>query len=59
MDEIVPSVNELGHGAAVNMLELIAVEEATRLDIIAKDISDSQADFDEDDFNPFKVCSCI
>ena len=54
-----PAVNELGHGATVNKLEVIASEEATRLDIIAKGRIDSQDDFDENYFDPFKFCSCI
>ena len=59
MDEIVPSVNELEHGAAMNKLEVVAVEEVTKLDTIVEDRLDSQANFDEDDFDQFKVCFCI
>jgi hypothetical protein len=61
MDEIVASANELGHGATMNKLEVIAVDDTTKLDIIVEDRFDSQFDFDfdEDYFDPFKVCSCI
>ena len=54
-----PVVNELRHGSTVNKLEVIANEEATILDIIAKGRIDSQVDFDENDFDPFKFSYSI
>jgi len=72
MDESGTDAAEVVPGAIENKLDVISVEEISildieaisfgeiaRLDIIAEDRFGSQLEFDSNNFDPFKVCSCI
>lgn len=59
MGEIMADAAEAIPGAIENKLGAISVGEIARLDIIAEDRIGSQLEFDSNNFDPFKVCSCI
>ena len=50
---------EVVPGAIENKLDVISFDEIARLDIIAEDRFGSQLEFDSNNFDPFKACSCI
>jgi hypothetical protein len=59
MGEIMADAAEVVPGAIENKLDVISFDEIARLDIIAEDRFGSQLEFDSNNFDPFKACSCI